>query len=629
MSEDLTRQGQSAGTSPSSYGDASFVEIRPVVSEQSSDVAEATLGAPNEAGGWSIWLWLILLAPAVCTAWYILRFGVNVPFMDDWETPWAFSMLQQGGNGLLHFFWEPNNEHREVVPKMIWTFLGYPSHWNLMLGMFVNLLCVVWAFWGITRLAARQSINCGAVLYASTLATGILLFSFVHYDTWLWEQELTFVLAVCCSIGAVLVLAIENWSTELRIAVALGLCFAASFSAAHGMLSWLIILPVIVSVFQNRHRGLMACLLVLMALALTCGLYLINYHPNRTFSSDPREVLKHPLHAVQFFCALLGAPIAQFATMNPAKVAPWLGAVLCAGFAGLLVLAVHRRIFRPIAPWFAIGLYGLGFAVMTTIGRFTWGIAIASTMSRYMICSVLLSVAIVQLMRVFIGSYQHAEVSFFAIAIAFIAAEFAAYPSLVRKGSQLYGARSDAALYLEIAPYIDPATDESDQGLLFPLFPVLHLTKAIRTNLPVLNDLGFRKVAVDAIFTEDPPFCGCLDSPIATSNHVFPISYSSALPVTGWAILPNRNKLPEIVMLSVDDRQTFIWGARVGTRDRPDVRLVMKNPSLGAVGWSTMIPSGLLPSGEFTLKAWAYDSDHERFLKLSDCTGPKRILRIP
>jgi hypothetical protein len=84
--------------------------------------------------------------------------------------------------------------------------------------------------------------------------------------------------------------------------------------------------------------------------------------------------------------------------------------------------------------------------------------------------------------------------------------------------------------------------------------------------------------------------------------------------------------LPKIVFFSTGDRQVFISGTLVGI-SRPDVAGLMNNPALIRSGWSTEIPAAFLPSGEFELKAWIYDRDHSRFLRLTDCTGPKRIRR--
>jgi hypothetical protein len=208
-----------------------------------------------------------------------------------------------------------------------------------------------------------------------------------------------------------------------------------------------------------------------------------------------------------------------------------------------------------------------------------------------MIGSVLLSVAVVHLLRVLAPTHRYWRTSFFVAAIAFILAELATYPSLVQKGRQLHRERSDAALFLEVSPYIDPATDDSEQSLLYPLFPVRPYTYMVRKPALLLNDFGFRRVVSNARFEEQPEFCGCLDSPVVTGKGVFPINSSSALPVTGWAVLPRQTRLPKIVLLSVNDQPTFIAGARVGTVDRPDVRVLMKNSALGPSGWATSWPA--------------------------------------
>src|SRR5262249_36164366 len=146
----------------------------------------------------------------------------------------------------------------------------------------------------------------------------------------------------------------------------------------------------------NRRRALKACLLVVLVFGLTCGLYLVDYHPGGDkWRSDPTTVYKHPLYAAKFYCALLGAPIAQAATAKAWITTPWLGAALCAAFVGLVAAAARQRIFVCAVPWISLGLFSLGFAAMTTIGRSGWKIPRISVDSHYMISSVLLSVAVV------------------------------------------------------------------------------------------------------------------------------------------------------------------------------------------------------------------------------------------
>lgn len=123
--------------------------------------------------------------------------------------------------------------------------------------------------------------------------------------------------------------------------------------------------------------------------------------------------------------------------------------------------------------------------------------------------------------------------------------------------------------------------------------------------------------------------------------------------------------MPTTVFFSTDDRRLFIFTARVGT-SRPDVAanspllqsgwstpipaaclragevdIKIFGVKIGTVsranvtprvallrsGWSTAIPAAFLPKGEFELRAWIYDRDHSRFLRLADCNGPTLISR--
>src|SRR5580765_154272 len=87
-----------------------------------SPAAASEASAPKR-----ISFWIVLLAPFLVAAIYIARFGVNVPYLDEWSMPYVFRMVREGTHGFGDLFWPPNNEHRIVIPKMIWTGLGFLS----------------------------------------------------------------------------------------------------------------------------------------------------------------------------------------------------------------------------------------------------------------------------------------------------------------------------------------------------------------------------------------------------------------------------------------------------------------------------------------------------------------------
>ena len=573
------------------------------------------------------WMWALYLTPALLTAGYIAVYGVNVPVLDEWGLPYLFYMLKTGGYSFGQLFWPPNNEHRVVLPKLIWAALAFPTHWNLLLNMFITLAVMLGAFVGMVRSAVREHSGRRATLHAAVLASAILLFSFEHLETWLFTYGFTFVLAICLAIAAMLVLGEPGLHPLVRLWIAVALCFLSTFSSGQGIFAWVAMLPAVLFAFPSTRQRVIACLSVMACFALTMSVYWIDYHPDRTFSPDPMLLWRHPIQVLLFWLALVGAPLSQ-ASCNPAQVAPWFGAASLASLAVAMFAAIRNRILPRVAVWISLGTYGVGVAAMVAVKRAAWGVGVAAVTSRYMIHAVLIQVALLFLLAGLASRKRAWRPALWSTAIVIAGVEILSYPSFIERARELHDARTMAAQALEIMPYIDPATDQMAQGLLFPLFPLVMPVSYVRTPAELLYRAGLRWIEHNAVFDEHPAFCGCLDSPALRAGESLALGKSDALPVSGWAVYPGSTSLPKMVFFSTGDRRVFVFGTKVGTINRPDVGTLVKNQALSRSGWSAAVPAALLPVGDFEVKAWIYDRKHSRFLRLATCNGPNRIVRF-
>jgi hypothetical protein len=102
-----------------------------------------------------------------------------------------------------------------------------------------------------------------------------------------------------------------------------------------------------------------------------------------------------------------------------------------------------------------------------------------------------------------------------------------------------------------------------------------------------------------------------------------------AIRVSGWAVIPGRERLPKFVLISVDDARVFIMAAWIGTVERPDAARMTGMPQALKSGWSVSIPAAFLPAGESTLKAWVYDAEQQEFVRLNSLDGDSRVYKAP
>jgi len=154
------------------------------------------------------WTWHLLnFSPFFLLVWFVSRFGVNVPIMDDW---WLTDLFHAVGLKKAAFddFFALNNEHRIVFPKLIWTLLAFTTRWNLKVEMMLNLILGLIVFLVFYRIALRQAKQSGGALFnPANFATSLLLFSLMQYENWLWGFGGAFFLV------------------QASVALAIGVCF--------------------------------------------------------------------------------------------------------------------------------------------------------------------------------------------------------------------------------------------------------------------------------------------------------------------------------------------------------------------------------------------------------------------
>ncbi|HEY2524752.1 MAG TPA: hypothetical protein VGI29_06815, partial [Candidatus Binataceae bacterium] len=135
--------------------------------------------------------YLIYGLPALAAAWFIWHYGVNVPFLDDWIVPGDIRSASTF-KGFIQALFRGDNDHALLIPKLVFFSLAYLTHWNIKIGMLAVLLSSVITFFAIVRLAESetQTTSWWRVPLA-LLLSALLMFSFVHYDTWLHDWQLT------------------------------------------------------------------------------------------------------------------------------------------------------------------------------------------------------------------------------------------------------------------------------------------------------------------------------------------------------------------------------------------------------------------------------------------------------
>jgi hypothetical protein len=114
-----------------------------------------------------------------------------------------------------------------------------------------------------------------------------------------------------------------------------------------------------------------------------------------------------------------------------------------------------------------------------------------------------------------------------------------------------------------------------------------------------INEVNFKPVSKNA-----PGFFDAVNGSSATKIEV---SKANPINVSGWAILTNKGKAADAVIITHGSNNSLVAVAPVNLA-RQDVVKQLKNPAFGNAGWSTTFNASALPAGEGVLKGWVYNS---------------------
>lgn len=277
-----------------------------LLSVDSPDVSRGNGLAPSGAGptsarrGSASVLWgavavLGLFGPAVFYLWFVGHYGQNIPYNDDWR---SIQIVAQSLSGHLTpgALWAVWSVGRDVIPRFIFLLLGYTTHLNFVVEMFLSALLLIAAVALIILSHRRRWSNAKWIYYCPV---AIVLLSVVQYQNTLFGTAVSWYLVLTA-----LALAVFLLDRPLLGWVGVGGAIAA---AAIGSLSWaagFVIWPVGLLLLYQRKRPRPMLLAWCAVAAALVAVYFYGYHPARKTSlvSD----LRHPLTNVKFFFYALG-----------------------------------------------------------------------------------------------------------------------------------------------------------------------------------------------------------------------------------------------------------------------------------------------------------------------------------
>ncbi|MGB3191735.1 MAG: hypothetical protein WBB43_20230 [Limnoraphis sp.] len=561
----------------------------------------------------------LYLLPLIIVIGFITQFGVNIPVYDQWVLP---KLLEKVATKQLAFsdLFELHNNHRILFPRLVFIGLAFLSDWNIKLEMFFSLGLAVCTFIALYYLASlTSSPRFRNLFHLTNLLTGYLIFSL--NQEWLWGFQLPIFLINFCLILACLILHLNFLHSKTKQILAAICCVVASFSSAQGLITWLAVIPLLLSQNQTQISKTKQLLIWLTGFILSAAIYAIGYQ------QEPRIInlsfAEYIFTAIHFFLNLLAAPLVQIPVLSSL-----IGVIILSLFIGISAYSLKTGYLKSpepltqLAPWLSIGLFSLLTSLLMTWGRVEWGGNYPLTATRYTTHTILLIISLIQLCRVLITNPQISGklnrnnsilISSFCAGILFSLTSVSSHIAITQAQLEFpYKTSSQTCLtlfsYLEDSEFFKTSPDRC-------LRSMSKSTWWIREGVESLEKIQIRNFARNIPFVSQPnQVYGYIDAP-ATPETPLRINTNDTLRLSGWAILPEQKQQPRLVFLSNGEQNSFFANAYV-MRESPDIADYLNSQRYRLARWEVILSAESLPVGETEIKAWVYDPQHPQFVRL-------------
>ena len=571
------------------------------------------------------WFALVILStiPAIVIFALILRYGVNVPYYDQWDC--EGKLFKKFWEHQLSWgdFWQQHNEHRMLFPKLIYLGLAYVTHWNVIAELIVTWLCVCIVSLSIYRMhrSAEGPITAGKMI--PFIAANILIFTPACGETWLWGISVANLLPMAFIFGA-MAIACSNLRANLRWVLCAMLAIMATFSTASGLLCWILCAPLLFlrtnSSANEARDGSSPCSPIrrwhmvawVCGFAITTAIYFYHYarpapHP------PPSDSLKHPIDVLSFLLLYAGNSITAVPpTIDYLMAARVVGGLMLAMLAVLCVYVAVRWRDEPMRNraliWIMVGAYSIANGMLIALSRMEIT-SMAATWTRYVSYSVFLPVSLIFLTPIVVQDIWQMRPALgrtlmrtaFVMLVATMIFQIFKFRDGLAQFEEIRAARVQrkaSLLFIDLVRFDSTAARSWREQTLDDIRPVADVLNAHGWINPPLIQRPRMQDLEDAMVTNSEQY-GKLEQ-VGSVN-------DGKIGIIGWAYDPRRRSAADAVVLSWErpggDAVPFAI-ADMGIERSSEVT----DSRLRYSGWQLGFPGDLLPAEVLNLRAWCLDT---------------------
>jgi hypothetical protein len=555
--------------------------------------------------------WLIaIIAPPALIAYLIARYGVDVPYWDDWAMG-DFLVKAHAGNASFADFVAIHNEGRLVVPRVLALASAALTGWDKRSLMFTSLAFATATAACLYSLALR---TIGQSARWPCALAGVFIFSILQFLNWLWAfQVALFIPAACLAVAMWIITSRISGNTKI-VAAAL-LAFVATYSFTNGMSLWLLLFPLL-WITPGVPRRLLAIIWP-TAIAIALFLYFRHFH-RADWTPTWGAALSRPAQVLQYMLVFVGMPLGWGTLPASQAICIFAGLLLLILFAGAIGYLWLRRRDRDLlsraAPWLLLALYALMSAAATSIGRAV-GVPFDRQKLRYVTFAIHLPIALIFLSALIAADLRQRK---------------PALTRAIQRGRMVLGAIMLIAVALMISPCLGLIRTfyslhlQAKGGLQFIQLGELESVQ-VKLDPNVRGMLVPRTLALDEAGLFHPrvhPFLNIHDFAGASDQICGAIERISrgvdGITLSGFAILPGRREPADDVLIAVDepDGTSRVIALTDNFADRDDVAAIVAK-AYRRSGWQITIPADRVPP-DTKLSAWSYDAKSAKAFRLGE-----------
>jgi hypothetical protein len=566
-----------------------------------------------------ILIWIVALIPMLHLTYLVRHYAVEVPTLDDWEMAPLIADAHTGHLKWADIFAQ-QQEARTVLPKLIFILSAADGHWDVRDQMMLSVICCWLTAAGIFILLSRSGLGPAAIAFSFWLAV-LTIFTPAQYELWIFASGFPSFFPALFLVASLVILGTDRLATTRKFVLCGILATASSFSLANGLLAWGLTFPALLLMRRiPRWRSWLIAWLGLCALCAAA--YFWGYQKPPDLPGFAPAVSR--MDYVWFILEFLGGSLAYAWKDRPGCSAALFGGIQLALFFVALLYYLRRirdRAFMAKAtPWFALGLYSIGSAILAALGRVAYGAQYALA-SRYVPFSIYLTIAVIALVALVVRENFHTGRSrrYWSVAtcVILVAAYLIPYKVCAFNSRFFLRALSAKDRLARAAVLFCPAIDTSEiiKKAAYPndARPVTEGANAL-DRLKLLRPPLIRTNRIDALPRQ------AADGHRASGSCQSITLLDGTIRASGWAVLDGKGRPADCVAIAYQtapDQEWILCAISDSFAMQPEIVKRLRTMEQLWSGWSVTLPRSVFPA-HAKLSFWAVDADEPRLYRLKD-----------